>query len=340
MDSVKEAQKQLQAEKLDNYLVVTKKDGELLSTVYGEKVPDDATMANLQQALNSLQTSLKAGEYKLTSDQVAELMQPAKLEGKELSFTDDGKVKTSNDSSGVKFALSYAACIFTFFLVLTYASLIAQEIAGEKGMRIMEVILSSTNAKTHFYGKLLGVILAALTQLVATGFLLGVAVFIMRDNGSLNEMLANLNFTGIEPSFIILLLLFILAGSLFYAVLAALCGSLVSRAEDAPKAIMPVTYLMMAGYMLGLIVATNDPSNFIVTICSYIPFFSMILMPIVLANGAGLMGASISLVILVFSTLVLAAFSARMYRVNVLVYNQKGIWASLRQSLTMLRKDV
>ncbi len=79
----------------------------------------------------------------------------------------------------------------------------------------MEVILSSTNAKTHFYGKLLGVILAALTQLVATGFLLGVAVFIMRDNGSLNEMLANLNFTGIEPSFIILLLLFILAGSLF-----------------------------------------------------------------------------------------------------------------------------
>ena len=340
VDSVKEAQRQLQAEKLDNYLVVTRKDGELLSTVYGEKVPDDATMANLQQALNSLQTSLKAGEYKLTSDQVAELMQPAKLEGKELFFTDDGKVKTSNDSSGVKFALSYAACIFTFFLVLTYASLIAQEIAGEKGMRIMEVILSSTNAKTHFYGKLLGVILAALTQLVATGFLLGVAVFIMRDNGSLNEMLANLNFTGIEPSFIILLLLFILAGSLFYAVLAALCGSLVSRAEDAPKAIMPVTYLMMAGYMLGLIVATNDPSNFIVTICSYIPFFSMILMPIVLANGAGLMGASISLVILVFSTLVLAAFSARMYRVNVLVYNQKGIWASLRQSLTMLRKDV
>ena len=83
VDSVKEAQRQLQAEKLDNYLVVTKKDGELLSTVYGEKVPDDATMANLQQALNSLQTSLKAGEYKLTSDQVAELMQPAKLEGKE-----------------------------------------------------------------------------------------------------------------------------------------------------------------------------------------------------------------------------------------------------------------
>ena len=341
VDSVKEAQKQLQAEKLDNYLVLTQKDGKLTSTVYGEKVPGNATMANLQQGLNGLQTSLKAGEYKLTPDQVAELMQPAKLEGKEISFTDDGKVKTSNDSSGVKFALSYAACIFTFFLVLTYASLIAQEIAGEKGMRIMEVILSSTNAKTHFYGKLLGVILAALTQLVATGLLVGIAVFIMRDNDSLNEMLDNLHFTGIEPSFIVLLILFILAGALFYAVLAALCGSLVNRAEDAPKAIMPVTYLMMAGYRLGLVVAANDPSNFIVTICSYIPFFSMILMPIVLANGtAGLMGASISLVILVLSILVLAAFSARMYRVNVLVYNQKGIWASLRQSLTMLRKDV
>ena len=92
VDSVKEARKQLQAEKLDHYLVLTQKEGKLTSTVYGEKVPGNTTMANLQQGLNGLQTSLKAGEYKLTPDQVAELMQPAKLEGKEISFTDDGKV--------------------------------------------------------------------------------------------------------------------------------------------------------------------------------------------------------------------------------------------------------
>ena len=63
--------------------------------------------------------------------------------------------------------------------------------------------------------EIIRVILAALTQLVATGFLLGVAVFIMRDNGSLNEMLANFKFHRIEPEFYHLVVLFILAGSLF-----------------------------------------------------------------------------------------------------------------------------
>ena len=72
-------------------------------------------------------------------------------------------------------ALAMGITILLFVFISSYSSIIAQEIASEKGTRIMEVILSSTKAQTHFYGKLTGVILVALTQIFIYGvaFVLG-----------------------------------------------------------------------------------------------------------------------------------------------------------------------
>ena len=62
-----------------------------------------------------------------------------------------------------------------------------------------------------------------------------------------------------------------------FSVLAALCGSLVNKAEDTAKAILPVTYLSLGGYMLGLILGASDPNNIVIRITSYIPFYLPIL---------------------------------------------------------------
>ena len=76
------------------------------------------------------------------------------------------------DNSTVQYVVSYVATIVLFIIILTYAQIIAQEIASEKGTRIMEVILSSTTAQKHFYGKLTGVLLVALTQMALYGIIL------------------------------------------------------------------------------------------------------------------------------------------------------------------------
>lgn len=336
--SVKAAQTKVKNDDLDNYLVVTVTKDTLKAVVYGKNVPGNDTIVALQQTLNGLKATLNASKFNLTPEQVKVLLTPATLTKKELSFSDDGKVTTTKDNSTAKYVVSLIACAFTYFLVMTYASIIAQEIASEKGLRIMEVILSSTNAKTHFYGKLLGVILAALTQLVGTGVLVGLAALVMKDSTQVHDLLASVNFTGLSMNFIVLVIAFILLGCLFYATLAALCGSLVNRSEDTSKAVMPVTYLLFIAYIIGIVIVPNDPANMVVLVSSYIPFFSMILMPIALANGVVSGGAAlVSLVILFVSLVVLAILSARMYKVNVLVYNQRGILAALRQAVKMLR---
>ncbi len=135
-------------------------------------------------------------------------------------------------------------------------------------------------------------------------------------------------------------LLFMFFGILIFAVLAALCGSLVNKSEDTAKAILPVTYLSLGGYMLGLILGASDPNNIVIRITSYIPFLSSYIMPVRLANETvDASGAMVSLVILIVVTFVLMFLSANMYKSNVLVYSEGGLWSSLKQSISIMRNE-
>ena len=127
---------------------------------------------------------------------------------------------------------------------------------------------------------------------------------------------------------------------MIYAVLAALCGSLVSKVEDVSKAILPVTYLSLAGYMIGLSLGMANPDHLVIRVTSFIPFFSSYTMPIRLANNFVSTGeVLLSLMILVLSIVGLIIFSERMYKANVLVYNDNGIFAALKQSVSLMTKN-
>lgn len=153
-------------------------------------------------------------------------------------------------------------------------------------------------------------------------------------------LLENLSLDNIFGPFLYFTIIFIILGVLIYSVLAALCGSLVNKAEDTAKAIMPVTYLSLAGYMLGLILGAADPTNVIIRVTSYIPFISSYIMPIRLANDTvSVGGAAISVVILAVATIVLMLASARMYKSNVLIYNENGVWSALKQSFSLMKNE-
>ena len=138
----------------------------------------------------------------------------------------------------------------------------------------------------------------------------------------------------------ILSLLFFVVGILVYSVLAALCGSLVSKPEDTAKAVQPVMYIGMIGYIIGISLGASDPQNIVIKVTSYIPFISSYIMPVRLATEtASVFEAIISLVILVITGIVLAIFSARLYKSNVLVYSEGGMIQSLKQSLSILKNE-
>lgn len=99
----------------------------------------------------------------------------------------------------------------------------------------MEVILSSTKAQTHFYGKLTGVILVALTQIFIYGvaFVLGYSQ--LKNLDFMKSLLSGISPQSIFSSTFIFTLGFFIIGILVFAVLAALCGSLCFQTRGYSK---------------------------------------------------------------------------------------------------------
>lgn len=335
-----EAKSKLSDEKIDAYMVVTTDNGEVSGELFSENSLGQATQLLIQQQLTGLQSMMRASSLGISPEEVAALSQPAGFSRQKVSFDANGEMTIGEDNSAVQYAVSYVATIILFIIILTYAQIIAQEIASEKGTRIMEVILSSTTAQKHFYGKLTGVLLVAVTQMALYGIIFAVGFNQFKDMEIVKSVLDGISLDSIFGPFLWYSLLFMFFGILIYAVLAALCGSLVNKAEDTAKAILPVTYLSLGGYMLGLILGASDPNNIVIRITSYIPFLSSYIMPIRLANETvEISGVLISLVVLVIITFALMFMSANMYKSNVLVYSEGGIWTSLKQSISIMRNE-
>lgn len=337
--SDKKAQKQMEDKKIDAYLDLKMSEDQVSGKLYSKASLGTSTETQLQQILSSMQASIRASQLNLTTAQVQKVMEPAKFESTKVTF-ENGKMQSDDGDSGTQFVLSFLTTILMFVFILSYSSIIAQEIASEKGTRIMEVLLSSMKAKTHYYGKLLGVLLVALTQLLIYGVALVVSYHQFKDIDVVKDLINNVSIKSILGTGAITIVAFMLVGLFLYAVLSALCGSLVSKPEDTAKAIQPVTYLSMIGYMLGLILGTSDPTNVIIKVTSYIPFLSSYSMPLRLASGtAAISSALLSLGILVLFTILLTVFSAQLYKSNVLVYSEGGTFSALKQSISIMQND-
>ena len=337
--SDKKAQSQLEDKKIDAYLDLKMGSDQVSGKLYSKTSLGTSTEMQLQQILSSMQANIRASQLNLTTAQVQKVMEPAKFESTKVIF-ENGKMKNDGGDSGTQFILSFLTTIIMFVFIVSYSSIIAQEIASEKGTRIMEVLLSSMKAKTHYYGKLLGVLLVALTQLLIYGVAIVLGYRQFKDMDMVKDLLSNVSIKALLGSGAFVIITFMLVGLFLYAVLSALCGSLVSKPEDTAKAIQPVTYLSMIGYMLSLILGTSDPTNVIIKVTSYIPFLSSYSMPLRLASGTvALSSAFVSLAILVLFTIFLTLFSAQLYKSNVLVYSEGGTWSALKQSISIMQND-
>lgn len=333
-------EEKLADEQLDAYMVVSTGNNAVSGELFSEDSLGQLTQVMIQQQLNGIQSMLRATSLGVTPEEVAQLSEQATFTRQKVSFDENGEMMIGEDHSRIQNVVSSIVSVFLLLIIMTYSQIIAQEIASEKGTRIMEVILSSTTAQKHFYGKLTGILLVALTQMGLYAIIFGFGYTQFKDMEIVQMFLADVSLEMFFGPFLWYVLLFMILGILIYSILAALCGSLVNKAEDTAKAIVPVTYLSIGGYGLGLTLAVLDPSNIVLRITSYIPFLSSYIMPIRLANEtAQNMEAWISLIILLVATLGLMFFSATMYKSNVLVYSEGGIWSSLKQSISIMRNE-
>ena len=317
------AQAAIKDEKLKGYLTIDQEDSVLKAVYHGETSLEIAIKLGVTSKLNELQDQLNRSAANLSQEQEKRLEQT-------VNFTE--KIDESKENK--KMIQTFAAAGLGFFLymiLITYASVTAQEVASEKGTKIMEVVFSSIRASHYFYARMLALLLVILTHIgiYVVGGLAAILLFkdlpILAQSGILNH---------IGEAFSLNTLLFVLVSLFMYVVLAAFLGSMVSRPEDSGKALSPLMILIMGGFF-GVTALGAAGDNLILKIGSYIPFISTFFMPFRAINGyAGGVEAWISLAITVIFAVVATGFIGRMYASLVLQTDDLGIWKTFRRALS------
>ena len=116
-------------------------------------------------------------------------------------------------------------------------------------------------------------------------------------------------------------------------VLAALCGALVVRIEDSNKAVQPVMYLIIAGFIASM-VFQGKPENGIVVVLSYIPGISAFFMPLRIINGTvGAIGIVVSLTLFLATVILAIVWCAQVYPRLMLQTDDESLLKSLKKAL-------
>ncbi|MDR0563181.1 MAG: ABC transporter permease [Spirochaetaceae bacterium] len=321
------------------YVTLEQKNCVLYGRIYMNTAWTVMNMEPLRETLNSIQRELTGRSLNLTPADIALLNAPAEFESIHLDFSDDDFGKETPDYSAARGIVVMLLIAIVFMLITVYVAIISLEIASEKGTRIMEIMLSSVKAETHFYAKLTGIGLVCLTE-VGFYILLALGLYPYIKNIEWVNYLLGINFLDIFGGLFIFTLPIVLFNVLLYMILGALSGSLVSRVEEASQASQPVIYIALISYFCSFLF-NNEPKYIVVRLISYIPGWSVCTMPARLArNGAALWEVLLSLGLLIITDMLLLLFSARMYKSNVLMYSGRGLIKALKQSIAGLKTEI
>lgn len=316
------AQAAIKDEKIKGYLTIDQEDSVLKAVYHGETSLETGIKLAVTNKLNELQYQLNRSAANLSQEQEKRLSQTVDFTEKIDESKENKKIVQTIAAAGLGF--------FLYMILITYASVTAQEVASEKGTKIMEVVFSSIRASHYFYARMLALLLVILTHIgiYVVGGLVAILLFkdlpILAQSGILNHL---------GEAFSLNTLLFVLVSLFMYVVLAAFLGSMVSRPEDSGKALSPLMILIIAGFV-GVTALGAAGDNLVLKIGSYIPFISTFFMPFRAINGyASGLEAWISLAITVVFAVTATAFIGRMYASLVLQTDDLGIWKTFKRAL-------
>lgn len=316
------AQAAIKDEKIKGYLTIDQEDSVLKAVYHGETSLETGIKLAVTNKLNELQYQLNRSAANLSQEQEKRLSQTVDFTEKIDESKENKKIVQTIAAAGLGF--------FLYMILITYASVTAQEVASEKGTKIMEVVFSSIRASHYFYARMLALLLVILTHIgiYVVGGLAAILLFkdipILAQSGILNHL---------GEAFSLNTLLFVLVSLFMYVVLAAFLGSMVSRPEDSGKALSPLMILIIAGFV-GVTSLGAAGDNLVLKIGSYIPFISTFFMPFRAINGyASDLEAWISLAITVVFAVTATAFIGRMYASLVLQTDDLGIWKTFKRAL-------
>lgn len=337
-----EAEKAYNDEEIQGFMIADADETPVSATVYhnGEL---SMHLPAIHQVLSQVQMDNVATQIGLTEVELSQLNTPAVMEESDIEVKDATEGDAEDDVDSLQLGVSYIVTILLFFFISFYSGMICEEIATEKGSRVMEVVLSSITATQHFFGKLLGLAFTILVHISLYIVLGGLAFFGINqliEENLLAFLTDIIDFKAIIGEFLGITLLLSVLGIVMYAVISAFLGSLATKTEDANKVMLPLVFLLIAGFYIGMFSMGGGTENIIIRVGSYIPFWTPLVMPFRMAsNSVGTLELWLSLAGMILFTILITWLSLVFYRSNVLVYSQENAFKQLKRSWSINKSN-
>lgn len=251
-------------------------------------------------------------------------------------------------SSSLSFGIGMFMTFLLYMFLLMYGQLVMTSIIEEKNNRVLELVVSSVKPLHLMLGKIFGVGLVAVVQIIIWGALLCVmSAFLlpalipaevgeqvaMFNTGNLptgadtlNPELLNAISLFSSVAYIAKLfgfiLIFLIGGFLFYASIFAAIGSAVDNIQDASQltsfAVIPIVIGLIVGMTAG-----SDPNSTLAFWTSVIPFTSPMVMLMRVPFGIPSWEVWLAIAVLYLSFLAMVWVAAKIYRIGIFMYGKK-----------------
>ena len=274
-----------------------------------------------------------------TIEQVKEIIETGgNISLSTMKWGQDGSI--SETSTIVASIVGGLFTVLIYMFIMIYGSMVMQAVMEEKRTRIVEVMISSVKPVYLLIGKIVGIGLVGITQLVFWGVMLGIlftgASAFMTNPEQASEMVAmgsNMNGFDMENALslvmtvnwfelIFFFLIYFIGGFVMFASIFATIGSAVDNEEDIQQFMTPITLLMLFAFYAGFY-SINNPDGPLAFWCSLIPITSPIVMMVRLPFGVPLWEKVLSVVLLYGSFIMVSIIAAKIYRVGILMYGKK-----------------
>ena len=229
----------------------------------------------LQSALQLIKTDVTLQGAGLAAEQKANIQAPVSLETVQISTNDNAAAGKTESQMVMSYALVYAMLFMLYIGVIGFGNMVAMEITAEKSSRVMEILITSVSPLKQMFGKIIGICLLALSQIVLIIAVTAINLSLSSSSQLIKEL--HLSWSDLQISLIVYFLIFYLLGFFIYATVFAAVGSLVSRTEEVGQAIMPMTMLIVSAFMIAMFGLSNPNAGFVVAM-SFVPFFSPLIM--------------------------------------------------------------
>ncbi|TKH15614.1 ABC transporter permease [Bacillus wiedmannii] len=329
--NIKNLEKEVKEGKVDGVLDLKEKnDMQILAEL---KTYDSLSAKEIQlieQDIASVNQLLIIQQSKLTPEQAKNIFN-AKVSIKEINLNKESK---SDEEKQAGAYVSYAVGFLIYIFIISYLSMITNDVASEKSSRIMEILISSVSPSIHLLSKIFGVLAAGVTQIfILIIYSLGLLYLF---GGDYLERVNDIK-EIVSVSYFIFTIIFIILAYILYLAIGATLGSLVSKVEETSQAILPPVMLVMVGFFV-MFYGMIDPNSMVVKVFSYIPFTSPMVMPMrISTTDMQLWQPALSVLILILTIVTTLAFNLRLYQGSVLIYSSNSVMKKIKQAWSLTK---